>query len=639
MKTSLVEGRKPFFTLFRPDIYFRNPKTYLRLLAIVRNPINRKKRKTYRRNVSIYSKQTHRSRLLLNLRAIFAHPFSPSKRKALRVTRSRNPAASLPPAATFVATPEQDLSARLFDNLRKNSKQTHRSRLLLNLRAIFAHPFSSSKRKALRVTRSRNPAASLPPAATFVATPEQDLSARLFDNLRKTYRRNVSIYSKQTHRSRLLLNLRSIFAHPFSPSKRKALRVTRSRNPAASLPPAATFVATPEQDLSARLFDNFVTNALCEYPNDEFIPISDTPPPADKCDVKLIAYYLPQYHPIPENDEWWGKGFTEWKNVTRAFPNFIGHYQPRVPGELGYYDLRLMEVMRRQVKLARSYGISAFCFHFYWFGGRRLLELPTENYLNNPDFDLPFTLCWANENWSRRWDGSEHEVLIAQNHSPEDDVAFIRYIDRYFRDPRYLKIDGKPILTVYRPSILPDALSTVQRWRAEVEKLGYPGIYLIATNSFEFNEFDTLGFDALSEFPPHQIHAPNIENILELGCDRTGIVRSYEQAVEIELQRTPTEGVVHPGVFPSWDNSARRPRNGHIFHGATPQLFQRWLDHTVERASKNPRGQRFVMINAWNEWAEGAYLEPDRRFGYANLDVCAKAIRHHVGKMDAQQRV
>ena len=418
---------------------------------------------------------------------------------------------------------------------------------------------------------------------------------------RKAYRRNVTIPSEKTHRSRL-----------------------------------RSFTAARTQNLHKCLFENFVRNTLCEYPSDEFIAISDTPPPIDKCDVKLVAYYLPQYHPIPENDEWWGKGFTEWRNVTRAFPNFVGHYQPRVPGELGYYDLRVIEVMRRQVELARLYGISAFCFHFYWFGGKRLLERPTENYLNNPDLDLPFTLCWANENWCRRWDGSEHEVLIAQNHSPEDDVAFIRYIDKYFRDPRYLKINGRPILTVYRPSILPDALSTVQRWRAEIKKLGYPGIYLIATNSFGFNEFDTLGFDALSEFPPHQMHAPDIQNILEFGCNRTGLVRSYEQAVEIELQRTPAEGLVHPGVFPSWDNSARRPTSGHIFHGATPQLFQRWLDHAIDRASKNPSGQRFVMINAWNEWAEGAYLEPDRRFGYANLDVCAKALGHHVGKIRAR---
>lgn len=441
---------------------------------------------------------------------------------------------------------------------------------------------------------------------------------------------HIAKQGKAIRKTRMWLNLAAMLRHPLSQNERRTWRDAAQLGFPIRTPAKAAFQETPDA-LHSRLYDCYVQNALGQFDSSEYCSIATESPPADVCDVRLIAYYLPQFHPVAENDEWWGKGFTEWRNVARAYPHFDGHYQPRVPGELGYYDLRVVDVMRRQVELARLYGIHAFCFHFYWFGGKRLLETPILNYLENKDLGLPFCLCWANENWSRRWDGSENEILISQSHSAEDDEELLRYLDRYFRDDRYLKIDGKPVLTVYRPSILPDAAETVQRWRRIAKELGYPGIYLIATNSFAFSDYQRLGFDALSEFPPHHVAAANVQQEFQMSHHRTGWrVRSYPEIVASEETRKPIPGTVIPGVMPGWDNSARRPANGEIIHGATPQLFEKWLQQAFERAQRNSLPERFVMINAWNEWAEGAYLEPDSRFGYANLEACASAIRSHV---------
>jgi lipopolysaccharide biosynthesis protein len=359
------------------------------------------------------------------------------------------------------------------------------------------------------------------------------------------------------------------------------------------------------------------------------------PPPTERSDVRLIAYYLPQYHPIPENDRWWGLGFTEWRHVARAFPVFAGHNQPRLPGELGFYDLRVPEVLPKQIELAKLHGISAFCFHFYWFAGRRLLELPIENFLCNNDLDFKFCLCWANENWTRRWDGGDHELLIGQSHSAEDDIAFIRYLTRYFADPRYLRIRGKPALTVYRPGTLPDAKATVTRWRIEAERSGLPGLFLIATNSFGFSRHEEYGFDALSEFPPHEIRSPRDNNLALLHRDYQGDVHSYAGILE-SIKATSKRAdatmprTVFPGVMPCWDNTPRRPLRGNVFHGSTPALFYEWLMHSIARAKRNAEGERIIFINAWNEWSESAYLEPDQQFGYGYLVACATAITDNV---------
>lgn len=471
----------------------------------------------------------------------------------------------------------------------------------VKLAAALRHPANSSKRKAYRVRHAQQ-------------------------------RPQVSRPALKAP-SRFKVNLRAFVRHPFSSRLRKIHR-NRLHDTTVSALVAAAFGTTAGGGVldmagaDANLFRCYVRNATGSATFGDFIPLSPQATLAESCDVKLIAYYLPQFHPISENDEWWGKGFTEWRNVARAFPVFEGHYQPRMPWELGYYDLRLFDTMRRQVELAKHHGISAFCFHFYWFGGKRLLELPIDAFLQNKELDIQFSLCWANENWSRRWDGGNGELLIAQTHSPEDDIAFIRYLDRYFRDKRYMKVDGKPVLSVYRPAILPNPNETTARWRQEATKLGYPGLYLIATNARSFKDYADCGFDALSEFPPHATAPHRIDDKLVLASvSSRAKVYSYESLVDREVTKASLPGIVHPGVMPGWDNSARLPYNGSIYHGATPKLFRRWLEHCFGRARHHRTSEQFLFINAWNEWAEGAYLEPDQRYGYAYLKVCAEVVR------------
>lgn len=356
-----------------------------------------------------------------------------------------------------------------------------------------------------------------------------------------------------------------------------------------------------------------------------------TPAPvnAAACSVKAIAFYLPQFHPIAENDRWWGEGFTEWRNVSKAVPQFVGHRQPRRPAELGYYDLRNPEAMRRQINLAKEHGLHGFCFHHYWFHGKRLLERPVDQFLADPTVDFPFCLCWANENWTRRWDGAEHDILIAQDHSPEDDLAFFGDLSRYLRDPRYIRVDGKPLVIVYRPGLLPAPSETAARWRVEAERMGLPGLFLVATNAFGFADHRSIGFDALVEFPPHARVVPVINETLAFyNRDFAGMVHDYADIANAGAGAQGPGSLVIPGAMPGWDNEARRPGRGKIFHGATPELFEGWLAACFERARDTaPDGRRFVFINAWNEWAEAAYLEPDQDSGFAYLSALANCVR------------
>jgi len=351
--------------------------------------------------------------------------------------------------------------------------------------------------------------------------------------------------------------------------------------------------------------------------------------PPNALRAKAIAFYLPQFHPIPENDAWWGRGFTEWTNVSKAVPQFVGHEQPNLPGELGFYDLRIVDNMRRQAELAKLYGIHGFCFHHYWFSGRRLLERPLDQLLASPDIDLPFCVCWANENWTRRWDGHDEDVLLGQRYTPEDDLSFIVDLAPYLRDKRYINIDGRPLIIVYRPSLLPDCRRTLGVWRQYCIEQGL-GNPFFAMVQFDVEDPRELGFDAAVEFPPHKLAR-------DLRCvnDRKQIINPSYAGYIVEYDDLARSGETWPvppyplfkGVSPRWDNEARKPGKGYTFAGSSPERYHRWLSSAVDHARRHPvLGENIVFLNAWNEWAEGAHLEPDRKYGYAYLDATLRAL-------------
>lgn len=347
-------------------------------------------------------------------------------------------------------------------------------------------------------------------------------------------------------------------------------------------------------------------------------------------DVRTIALYLPQFHPIPENDRWWGPGFTEWTNVAKARPNFVGHDQPRVPADLGYYDLRAPQVMEQQAALARRYGIGGFCYYYYWFAGHRLLEQPLEAMLASGRPEFPFCLCWANENWTRRWDGEDHDVLMAQQHSDQDDEAVIRDLIRYFRSPHYIRIGGRPLIVVYRVALFPDFKRTAAHWRQTCRDEGIGEIYISHVESFEMVSAGArpadYGCDAAIEFPPHGMADPYPVSEPLLNPDFQGAVADYRDLAVRYATRELAGYKRFLGVATGWDNTARRQNNSYCFEHATPGAFQAWLETAIERTKQQFSGdERLLFINAWNEWAEGAYLEPDQRFGHSYLQAHANA--------------
>ena len=365
--------------------------------------------------------------------------------------------------------------------------------------------------------------------------------------------------------------------------------------------------------------------------------------------MKVIAFYLPQFHAIPENDEWWGKGFTEWVNVKKAKPLFDGHYQPRVPLNKNYYNLLNDDVMDWQVKLAKEYGVYGFCFYHYWFNGHMLLEKPVENFLNNKKLDLPFCICWANEHWTNAWVSKENKILIAQRYGgPKEWKEHFEYILNFIKDPRYIMDDGRPLIVIYRPELIECLNDMLDYWQELSIKAGLDGLSF----AYEHPNFDFMPHKDDSRFKYNIEYQPSYANY-DLNKNRqtflrvvkTKIIRmldkfeisiiqphrskliksSYDEVWGAVLRHTPENEKCIPGAFVDWDNTPRRQNRGSVFIGATPEKFEKYMTEQIKRA-KEIYHKDMIFLFAWNEWAEGGYMEPDEKYGYGYLEALRNAL-------------
>lgn len=358
--------------------------------------------------------------------------------------------------------------------------------------------------------------------------------------------------------------------------------------------------------------------------------------------AEAIAFFLPQYHPFPENDAYWGTGFTEWNNVVRARPLFPGHYQPHLPADLGFYDLRVPEVREQQRDLARSAGISAFALYHYWFHGRRLMHRPIEDCFTDPPHDVRYLLCWANESWTLEWRGSDDYTTISQEYSAEDDVRHARHLaERYFVNERYFRLDGRAVFLIYNPHLLPDPARTVATFR---EAASQRGVELLLGGCVAFEEQDVRAWDldfsvrwAPNWLAITRAHDPRLSRLVSLESRmlsrrwprfRNNTVYDYDLVREEHLKPGKSVWPTCECAFPTWDNTPRRAHGDAIIvQGASPEGFERWLRALVERL--RPADPELVFINAWNEWAEGCHLEPDDRWGHQWLERCQNVFGNH----------
>ncbi len=347
--------------------------------------------------------------------------------------------------------------------------------------------------------------------------------------------------------------------------------------------------------------------------------------------VRTLAFYLPQFHPTPENDLWWGAGFTEWTNVTKARASYSGQYQPHLPADLGFYDLRAPEALRRQAEMAARYGVDGFCVYYYNFGARRVLYKPMEVVRANPDIPFNWCLCWANENWTKHWDGGTREILLEQSYDDATLASIIEDVVAQAADPRYIRVDGKPLFLLYRPLLLPDCRAFAAQARRAFAQAGFPGVHLVYVESMEAVDRGMrpadLGFDAAVEFPPQGRASPAEGPVDVFKENWAGTRYDYPETVLNFLRRDSVPYPRYPAVFPSWDNTARQPLRGHSFDGIGPEAFRVYVEEKIEEVRQfHMGGERLLFVNAWNEWAEGTHLEPDIAFGHRWLEALRDAV-------------
>ncbi len=371
--------------------------------------------------------------------------------------------------------------------------------------------------------------------------------------------------------------------------------------------------------------------------------------------IKLIAMYFPQLHAIPENDDWWGEGFTDWNNVQSAQRQYQGQYQPRVPLNKNYYDQSKIETLRWQIDLAKEYGLYGFCHYHYWFDGKQLLETPTNLIIDNKDIDFPFCLSWANETWSKRWDGKDHHILIQQTHIPKKErwKAHYDYLIKAWTDPRAIKVDDKPVFIIYRPQRIDKIDDMLTYWRELAIKDGLPGLYFIFQKQYELPNNNCLKlFDALFQFQPFEAvasptfnknsirHSPLFKLVRSLPERYQDILRGLRAKFVRELTfhdynevwreiveiRSEGQLTTFPGAYVDWDNTSRYKKRATIFREATPENFLRWFTKLVGSMPERKLPENFIFINAWNEWSEGTYLEPDEKYEYAYLEAVKNAL-------------
>jgi lipopolysaccharide biosynthesis protein len=351
--------------------------------------------------------------------------------------------------------------------------------------------------------------------------------------------------------------------------------------------------------------------------------------------IRSIALYLPQFHPIPENDAWWGPGFTEWTNAAKARPLFPGHVQPNIPGELGFYDLRLAETREAQARLALEYGIEGFAYYHYWFAGRQLLERPFSEVLASGQPALPFCLMWANQTWAGVWHGAPDRILIEQTYpGPDDHRRHFEVLLPAFTDARYLRVAGKPLFGVVFPADLPEPRAVAEQWQALAIRAGLPGLYLVCMTHDPALDPRSIGFDAAIVTRLHDIYgepSTRLERLkarVRASLYRRGVpmILPYVDMAAAQIPPLVPGVVHHPCVIPNWDNTPRSGRRGHVFYGSTPDRFRNHVMDAVARIRATPDREPLLFVKSWNEWAEGNYLEPDRRFGRAYLEAMRDGI-------------